>query len=98
MPTISLPKFDSNRLFEKADSFNTSALTKAEELTNRAIDRMPKLNLPYTAKLPKLNIVSAEMFNRASKIQSANRVFVKRVFLGEVAPVAAEPKAKKAAK
>ena len=103
LPKMNLPKIDAEQLFDKADAFQTKMLKSAEAYTEAAIKRLPVPNARYADRMPKLEVVSAEFFNRAGKIQSANRVFVKRVFLGETAPAsattatAAAPKARKAA-
>ena len=98
LPKMNLPKIDAEQLFEKADAFQTKMLKSAEAYTEAAIKRFPAPNALFADRMPKLEVVSAEFFNRAGKIQSANRVFVKRVFLGETAPAAATAAAPKARK
>ena len=95
MPTMTLPKIDAEKLYERADAFQTRMLKSAESYATAAVKRIPTSSFMYADRMPNLEVVTAEFFNRATKIQSANRVFVKRVFLSEeaAAPKAAAPKA-----
>jgi hypothetical protein len=94
LPT--LPGVDAKELLEKADDFQTKALAAVEKFTADAIKRLPEfpgvLSDRFSAipALPSLEDVHAEVFNRASKMQSANHLFVQRVLLGEVVKPAAK--------
>ena len=91
---LNLPtSLDPKSLFETVDEMQTKALDQAESLTNAAVKRLPIVRLPLADRLPSLETISSEWFNRASKIQSANRVFVKRVVFGEEVPTPAAAKA-----
>ena len=87
LPT--LPKIDAEELFDRADAFQTRALAVAERFSALAIKRIPAAAIPMSDRFAAIQTVQAEFFNRANKVHSANRVFVKRVFLGETAPTAA---------
>ena len=101
MPTLTMPKmpsfsalsnlskFDAEDLFNKADALQTKALIAAEKVTAPVARRFSEAALPMANRLPAITTLHAEFFNRATKVQSANRVFVKRVFLGEVTKLAA---------
>ena len=103
MPTLTMPKlpsftalanlskFDAEDLFNKADALQSKALVAAEKATAPVARRFSGAALPLANRLPAITTLHAEFFNRATKVQSANRVFIKRVFLGEVAKVSAQP-------
>ncbi len=87
-----MPEVNAEKLYSRVDALQSVGLLAAEKVTGRAVKRVPAMRGPLAERLPSLELLHSEYFNLANKLQSANRVFFKRVVLGEK-PAAAKPAA-----